>query len=149
MRRAGVDVVIFEEEGTDLEEAEMFVDAFVVVVVLARVRTCYWYVCSWSVVRFFLSYLPVGFHFMIALKRPIVSSSVHGSDRMSSGTAAAAAAALLGDCDCKAGGGVLGWWLWVSLLSVAMGEAAWETRARFLGGIFWLVVVVVGCWLVR
>ena len=56
---------------------------------------------------------------MTALKRPMASSSVHGSFRMSS-------SALLGNC--AAGVGVLCCW------SVAAGDAAWETRARFLGG---------------
>lgn len=67
------------------------------------------------------SFIPVGFHFMMALKRPMASSSVHGSLRMSSSF-------LLGDC--AAGVGVLCW-------SVAAGEVACDTRARFLGGI-WL-----------
>jgi len=60
----------------------------------------------WSVV---LGFLPVGFHFITALKRPMASSSVHGSFRTSS-------SALLGDC--AAGVGVLCCW------SVAAGEAA-------------------------
>lgn len=65
------------------------------------------------------AFIPVGFHFMMALKRPMASSSVHGSLRMSSSF-------LLGDC--AAGVGVLCW-------SVAAGEVACDTRARFLGGI--------------
>ena len=66
--------------------------------------------------------LPVGFHLIRPLKRPISSSSVHGSFSRSWWASSASVGVS------ATGVGVFG-------CEVGVGDVAWETRARFRGGI--------------
>ncbi len=63
--------------------------------------------------------VPVGFHVMSPLNRPISSSSVHGS-------VSSLSSLLLGEA-ASAGAGVGG-------CEVGVGEVAWDMRALFRGG---------------